>query len=61
VVDAVRAKVEGFLPGVGVVGRLRGAFAEAEMVIPRATELLVIPVVFYAAAGIFVFEFLRDS
>lgn len=41
VVDAVGANVEGFLPGMRVVGHVRGAFAE--MAIAPATELLAIP------------------
>ncbi len=41
VVDAVGANVKGFLPGMRVVGHVRGAFAE--MAIAPATELLAIP------------------
>lgn len=41
VVDAVGEKVEGFLPGMRVVGHVKGAFAE--MAIAPATELLPIP------------------
>ncbi len=41
VVDAVGEKVEGFSPGMRVVGHVRGAFAE--MAIAPATELLAIP------------------
>ncbi|MGK7918544.1 MAG: zinc-binding dehydrogenase, partial [Trichodesmium sp.] len=41
VVDAVGEKVEGFSPGMRVVGHVRGAFAEKA--IAPATELLVIP------------------
>ncbi|NES06432.1 MAG: NADPH:quinone oxidoreductase family protein [Okeania sp. SIO2F4] len=41
VVDAVGEKVEGFSPGMRVMGHVRGAFAE--MAIAPATELLAIP------------------
>ncbi len=41
VVDAVGEKVEGFSPGMRVVGHVRGAFAEKA--IAPATELLAIP------------------
>ncbi len=41
VVDAVGEKVEGFSPGMRVVGHVREAFAE--MAIAPATELLTIP------------------
>ena len=41
VVEAVGAKVEGFSPGMRVVGRVRGAFAERA--IAHARELLAIP------------------
>ncbi|NEQ74980.1 MAG: NADPH:quinone oxidoreductase family protein [Okeania sp. SIO2C9] len=41
IVDAVGEKVEGFFPGMRVVGHVQGAFAE--MAIAPATELLPIP------------------
>ena len=41
IVDAVGEKVEGFSPGMRVVGHVKGAFAE--MAIAPATELLAIP------------------